>query len=66
MQPLERIDASRKWLASSFSYRLVLHGARISEIRPMSDGIYDIVLGERAVLRSGRRYAHKLSSSLVF
>jgi two-component system, LytTR family, response regulator len=38
----------------------IVNGARIREIRPMFDGVYDIVLAEGTLVRSSRRYAHKL------
>jgi two-component system LytT family response regulator len=38
----------------------MVNGACISEIRPMFDGVYDIVLAEGTVVTSSRRYAHKL------
>ena len=38
----------------------IVNSARISEIRPMFDGVYDIVLAEGTVVTSSRRYAHKL------
>jgi two-component system LytT family response regulator len=38
----------------------IVNGACISEIRPMFDGVYDIVLAGGAVVTSSRRYAHKL------
>jgi two-component system LytT family response regulator len=42
----------------------IVNGAFISEIRPMFDGVYDIVLAERTVVTSSRRYAHKLRALL--
>ena len=42
----------------------IVNSARISEIRPMFDGIYDIVLAEGTVVTSSRRYAHKLRALL--
>ena len=42
----------------------IVNGACISEIRPMFDGVYDIVLSERTVVTSSRRYAHKLRTLL--
>ena len=42
----------------------IVNGARISEIRPMFDGVYDIVLAEGTVVTSSRRYAHKLRALL--
>ena len=42
----------------------IVNGAYISEIRPMFDGVYDIVLAERTVVTSSRRYAHKLRALL--
>jgi DNA-binding LytR/AlgR family response regulator len=41
-----------------------VNGACISEIRPMFDGVYDIVLAGGAVVTSSRRYAHKLRALL--
>jgi len=38
----------------------IVNGTCISEIRPMFDGVYDIVLAEGTVVTSSRRYAHKL------
>jgi len=38
----------------------IVNSARISEIRPMFDGVYDIILAEGTVVTSSRRYAHKL------
>ncbi len=38
----------------------IVNAACISEIRPMFDGVYDIVLAEGTVVPSSRRYAHKL------
>src|SRR5215469_11760767 len=42
----------------------IVNGACISEIRPMFDGVYDIVLAEETVVTSSRRYAHKLRALL--
>jgi two-component system LytT family response regulator len=42
----------------------IVNGACISEIRPMFDGVYDIVLTDGAVVTSSRRYAHKLRALL--
>jgi two-component system, LytTR family, response regulator len=42
----------------------IVNGACITEIRPMFDGVYDIVLAEGTVVTSSRRYAHKLRSLL--
>ena len=42
----------------------IVNGACISEIRPMFDGVYDIVLAEGTVVTSSRRYAHKLRALL--
>jgi two-component system LytT family response regulator len=42
----------------------IVNGARISEIRPMFDGVYDIVLAGGTVVTSSRRYAHKLRALL--
>ena len=42
----------------------IVNGACISEIRPMFDGVYDIVLAEGTVVTSSRRYAHKLRTLL--
>src|SRR6516225_401876 len=42
----------------------IVNSARISEIRPMFDGVYDIVLAEGTVVTSSRRYAHKLRALL--
>jgi two-component system LytT family response regulator len=42
----------------------IVNGARISEIRLMFDGVYDIVLAEGTVVTSSRRYAHKLRTLL--
>jgi two-component system, LytTR family, response regulator len=42
----------------------IVNGACISEIRPMFDGVYDIVLAGGAVITSSRRYAHKLRALL--
>ena len=42
----------------------IVNGACISEIRPMFDGVYDIVLSEGTVVTSSRRYAHKLRALL--
>src|SRR5215470_7064942 len=42
----------------------IVNGARIDEIRPMFDGVYDIVLTEGTVVTSSRRYAHKLRALL--
>ena len=41
----------------------IVNSARISEIRPMFDGVYDIIL-EGTVVTSSRRYAHKLRALL--
>jgi two-component system, LytTR family, response regulator len=38
----------------------IVNGACVSEIRPMFDGVYDIVLAGGTVVTSSRRYAHKL------
>jgi two-component system LytT family response regulator len=42
----------------------IVNGARISEIRPMFDGVYDIVLAKGMVVTSSRRYAHKVRALL--
>ncbi len=42
----------------------IVNGACISEIRPMFDGVYDLVLTEGTVVTSSRRYAHKLRALL--
>ena len=42
----------------------IVNGACISEIRPMFDGVYDIVLAEGRVVTSSRRYAHNLRDLL--
>jgi len=42
----------------------IVNGACISEIRPMFDGVYDIILAEGTVVTSSRRYAHKLRTLL--
>jgi len=42
----------------------MVNSARISEIRPMFDGVYDILLAEGTVVTSSRRYAHKLRALL--
>jgi two-component system, LytTR family, response regulator len=42
----------------------IVNGACISEIRPMFDGVYDIVLAEGTVVTSSCRYAHKLRALL--
>jgi two-component system, LytTR family, response regulator len=42
----------------------IVNGACIREIRPMFDGVYDIVLAEGTVVTSSRRYAHKLRTLL--
>jgi two-component system LytT family response regulator len=42
----------------------IVNGACISEIRPMFDGVYDIVLTGGTVVTSSRRYAHKLRALL--
>jgi two-component system, LytTR family, response regulator len=42
----------------------IVNGACISEIRPMFDGVYDIVLAGGVVVTSSRRYAHKLRALL--
>jgi len=42
----------------------IVNAACISEIRPMFDGVYDIVLAEGTVVTSSRRYAHKLRALL--
>jgi two-component system LytT family response regulator len=42
----------------------IVNGACISEIRPMFDGVYDIVLAKGTVVTSSRRYAHKLRALL--
>jgi len=41
-----------------------VNSARIREIRPMFDGVYDIVLAEGTLVTSSRRYAHKLRALL--
>jgi two-component system LytT family response regulator len=42
----------------------IVNGAFISEIRPMFDGVYDIVLAGGTVVSSSRRYGHKLRALL--
>ena len=42
----------------------IVNGACISEIRPMFDGVYDIVLAGGKVVTSSRRYAHNLRALL--
>ena len=42
----------------------IVNGVCISEIRPMFDGVYDIVLLGGMVVTSSRRYAHKLRALL--
>ena len=42
----------------------IVNGASISEIRPMFDGVYDIVLAGGTVVTSSRRYAHKVRALL--
>jgi two-component system LytT family response regulator len=42
----------------------IVNCARIREIRPMFDGVYDIELAEGMVVTSSRRYAHKLRALL--
>ena len=42
----------------------IVNAACISEIRPMFDGVYDIVLAKGTVVTSSRRYAHKLRALL--
>jgi two-component system, LytTR family, response regulator len=42
----------------------IVNSACISEIRPMFDGVYDIVLTEGTVVSSSRRYAYKLRALL--
>jgi two-component system LytT family response regulator len=42
----------------------IVNSARIGEIRPMFDGVYDIVLAGGTVVTSSRRYAHKLRALL--
>ena len=42
----------------------IVNSARISEIRPMFDGVYDIILAGGTVVTSSRRYAHKLRTLL--
>lgn len=42
----------------------IVNGACITEIRPMFDGVYDIVLAGGAVVTSSRRYAHKIRALL--
>jgi two-component system LytT family response regulator len=42
----------------------IVNSACISEIRPMFDGLCDIVLAEGTVVTSSRRYAHKLRALL--
>ncbi len=42
----------------------IVNGACITEIRPMFDGVYDIVLAQGTVITSSRRYAHKLRALL--
>ncbi|MGD0305746.1 MAG: LytTR family DNA-binding domain-containing protein [Candidatus Acidiferrales bacterium] len=42
----------------------IVNGASIIEIRPMFDGVYDIVLAGGTVVTSSRRYAHKLRALL--
>jgi hypothetical protein len=43
---------------------LVTDDLLLDEIRPMFDGVYDIVLAEGTVVTSSRRYAHKLRALL--
>jgi two-component system LytT family response regulator len=42
----------------------IVNGACISEIRPMFEGVYDIILAGGTVVTSSRRYAHKLRALL--
>jgi two-component system LytT family response regulator len=42
----------------------IVNSACISEIRPMFDGVYDIILAGGTVVTSSRRYAHKLRALL--
>jgi len=42
----------------------IVNTARIREIRPMFDGVYDIVLVEGTLVTSSRRYAHNLRALL--
>jgi two-component system LytT family response regulator len=42
----------------------MVNSACVSEIRPMFDGVYDIVLTGGAVVTSSRRYAHNLRTLL--
>jgi len=42
----------------------MVNGACISEIRPIFDGVYDIILAKGTVVTSSRRYAHKLRALL--
>jgi two-component system LytT family response regulator len=42
----------------------IVNAACINEIRPMFDGVYDIVLAEGTVVTSSRRYADKLRALL--
>jgi two-component system, LytTR family, response regulator len=42
----------------------IVNSGCITEIRPMFDGVYDIVLAEGTVVTSSRRYAHKLRALL--
>ena len=42
----------------------IVNSARISEIRSMFDGVYDIILAGGTVVTSSRRYAHKLRALL--
>jgi two-component system, LytTR family, response regulator len=42
----------------------IVNGACVNEIRPMFDGVYDIVLAGGTVVTSSRRYAHKLRALL--
>jgi two-component system LytT family response regulator len=42
----------------------IVNSACISEIHPMFDGVYDILLAGGAVVTSSRRYAHKLRALL--
>ena len=42
----------------------IVNGVCIGEIRPMFDGVYDIVMAGGTVVTSSRRYAHKLRALL--
>jgi DNA-binding LytR/AlgR family response regulator len=42
----------------------IVNSACISEIRPMFDGVYDIILAEGTVVTSSRIYGHKLRALL--